>query len=136
MKISSLDNLPAAAEAVIEHLAHRPIVAFYGPMGAGKTTLIREIVRQLGSQDEVTSPTFAIVNEYRLSSGEPLYHFDFYRIESLKEAIEIGVEEYFDSGAVCLIEWPERIAQLLPPDALEVIITPQDALTRTLDILV
>ena len=96
------------------------MVAFFGEMGAGKTTLIREICEQLGVSDTVTSPTFALVNHYMSGDGSDIYHFDFYRIEKLEEAYDLGYDEYFDSGALCLVEWPEKIEQLLPPETLKV----------------
>ena len=123
LKISSLDDLPAAADTVIGYLEKRPVVAFYGPMGAGKTTLIREICRQLDVQDNVTSPTFALVNQYLTVDGDHVNHFDFYRIDKVEEAFDFGYEEYFYSGDVCLIEWPEKIEGLLPEGVLKVVIT-------------
>jgi tRNA threonylcarbamoyladenosine biosynthesis protein TsaE len=123
IRIESQAELPAVAAAIAERLAEHPVVAFHGAMGAGKTTLIRAIAAALGVADEVTSPTFAIVNQYVTATGESLYHFDLYRIESLAEALDIGADEYLDSGAVCLVEWPEKAAPLLPPDALNVHIT-------------
>lgn len=130
MQISSLHELPLAAEAIIGHLKTHPVVAFHGPMGAGKTTLIAEILRRLGSSDEVSSPTFALVNEYLTAANDPVYHFDFYRIDTPAEALDMGVMEYLDSGSVCLLEWPERIIDLLPPDTLHVNITPLDETAR------
>lgn len=100
----------------------RGVVAFFGAMGAGKTTLIREICTQLGVADNVTSPTFALVNHYRSGRGDNIFHFDFYRIEKLDEAYDLGYDEYFDSGALCLVEWPEKIEPLLPSDTLRVYI--------------
>jgi tRNA threonylcarbamoyladenosine biosynthesis protein TsaE len=94
------------------------VVAFYGAMGAGKTTLIKAICAAMGITGTVNSPTFALVNEYRKPSGEPVYHFDFYRINKPEEAFDLGYEEYFFSGHSCLVEWPELIAPLLPPDTL------------------
>lgn len=98
--------------------------AFYGPMGAGKTSLIKALCAQWGVVANVSSPTFALVNEYENAEGEPVYHFDFYRIEKLDEVYDIGYEHYFFSGYPCLIEWPERIGQLLPADCVEVHISP------------
>lgn len=101
------------------------VYAFYGEMGAGKTTFISALARELGVEEDVAnSPSFAIINEYRSSTtAELIYHFDLYRLESLDEALEIGVEDYFDSGALCLLEWPERIADILPDDTVRVDIT-------------
>ena len=121
--ITSQDDLPDVAEAVIEALGRRTVVAFRGEMGAGKTTLIREIAAQLGATDTVTSPTFAIVNQYKGKGGRRIHHFDFYRINDVREAYDFGYEEYFYSGDLCLVEWPEKIEQLLPDNAMTVRIT-------------
>ena len=123
MQIGSLAELPDAAEEIIRSLGGRTIVAFRGEMGAGKTTLIREIAARLGSDDVVTSPTFAIINQYAAAEGRTLYHFDFYRIDRLEEAYDFGYEEYFDSGDLCLVEWPEKIEPLLPENTMNVRIT-------------
>ncbi len=120
--IDSLDGLKEVARAVIEASRGRRIVALRGEMGAGKTTLVSAIAEQLGVEDVVSSPTFALVNNYLTADGETIYHFDFYRIDNLREAYDLGYEEYFDSGALCLIEWAERIEPLLPPDTLNVYI--------------
>lgn len=108
------------------------VVAMYGELGAGKTAFVRGMARGLGVSGHVVSPTFTIVNEYRDGAGEPVYHFDFYRINRLSEALDIGLYEYFDSGALCLVEWPEMIEELLPEDVLKVQILVDDADTRTL----
>lgn len=118
--IRSLDELPAVAEKIAEKLRSRPVAAFYGAMGAGKTTLIREIAAQLGVEDMVTSPTFALVNQYNNAVGDKIYHFDFYRIDRIEEAFDMGYEEYFYGGDICLIEWPEKVEELVPPDALRI----------------
>ena len=118
--IDSLDELPHAAAAVINALEGRSVVVFRGEMGAGKTTLIREIVARLGADDTVTSPTFAIVNQYTTREGKNIYHFDFYRINRLEEAYDFGYEEYFYSGNLCLVEWPEKIEELLPEEVMTV----------------
>ena len=121
VRISGLEGLETAAKEFLRQLGGRSLVAFYAPMGAGKTTFITALCKVLGVQeDAVSSPTFAIVNEYRTGIGEPLYHFDFYRIENIAEALDIGIFEYFDSGALCLMEWPENIDPLLPEDTLKV----------------
>lgn len=122
IKISGINDLSDAAEAIIELLDEYSIVAFYGPMGAGKTTLIREICRQKGVEDTVTSPTFALVNHYLDGEGEAIYHFDFYRIERIEEVFDMGYEEYFFGDGTCLVEWPEKIGDLLPEDALKITI--------------
>ena len=120
LKIDSLDELKSVAEAVIESLDGRNGVAFCGAMGAGKTTLISAIMEYLGSDDTVTSPTFALVNQYGTAGGDTVYHFDFYRINRIEEVFDMGYEEYFYSGDLCLIEWPELIEELLPEDAMVV----------------
>ncbi len=109
-----------AAEEILDALDGRNVVAFFGDMGAGKTTLIREICAQLGSEDVVTSPTFALVNRYESGDGRPLYHFDFYRIERAEEAFDMGYEEYFYSDGLCFVEWSEKIEELLPDDVMRV----------------
>ena len=118
--VDSLDGLKEVAEAVVESLDGRNVVAFCGVMGAGKTTLISAIMEHLGSDDTVTSPTFALVNQYGTAAGEEVYHFDFYRINRIEEVFDMGYEEYFYSGDLCLIEWPELIEDLLPEDAMVV----------------
>ena len=118
--IDSLSDLPKVAELVLESLNGRNVVAFFAPMGAGKTTLISTLMETLGSEDIVTSPTFALVNQYYTSEREPVYHFDFYRINSINEAFDMGYEEYFYSGDLCLMEWPEKIEALIPDDAMVV----------------
>lgn len=119
LEISSLDELDKVAEAVVEALDGRTVVAFDAPMGAGKTTLISRIAAYLGAQDDVTSPTFAIVNQYE-GAERTIYHFDMYRIERIEEALDFGCEEYFASGELCLVEWPEKIEALLPDDTMVV----------------
>ncbi len=120
IRIDSPAELPDVADALLEALDGRTIVALRGEMGAGKTTLVAALMERLGSADSVTSPTFALVNVYRTGRGEPVYHFDFYRIERLEEAFDLGYEEYFDSGALCLVEWPEKIEPLLPEGVMNV----------------
>ena len=131
--ITSQDELPQVAEAVIRALGRRTVVALRGEMGAGKTTLIREIVAQLGATDTVTSPTFALVNQYKGSGNRTIYHVDFYLIEVLREADDLGYEEYFYSGDICLVEWPEKIEPLLPENTIQVRITVDSATARTFD---
>ncbi|MBQ5648463.1 MAG: tRNA (adenosine(37)-N6)-threonylcarbamoyltransferase complex ATPase subunit type 1 TsaE [Alistipes sp.] len=118
--VDSLDGLKEVAKEVINRLNGRNVVAFCGTMGAGKTTLISAIMEHLGSPDTVTSPTFALVNQYNTASDEAVYHFDFYRINRIEEVFDMGYEEYFYSGDLCLIEWPELIEDLLPEDAMVV----------------
>ena len=128
--IQSTDELPMVAEQVIDALDGRSVVALFGPMGAGKTTLVSAIMEHLGSADTVTSPTFALVNQYYTDDNQPVYHFDFYRINSLAEAFDMGYEEYFYSGDLCLVEWPEKIEGLLPDDVMVVRIEPLDETSR------
>lgn len=144
--IKGLSDLPDAAEELLSEAAARgaTIIAFYGAMGAGKTTLIKEICSQLGiDPQEVNSPSFSIVNVYESAqekgaAGEEgvktVYHFDFYRIRSVEEAFDFGYEEYFFSGNLCLVEWPEKIEELIPEDAMTVRLTAVDEDTRTLEI--
>lgn len=119
IEIDSLDELDKVAEAVIDSLNGRTVVAFDAPMGAGKTTLISRIAAHLGAEDSVTSPTFAIVNQYE-GRERTIYHFDMYRIERVEEALDFGSEEYLSSGELCLVEWPEKIEPLLPDDTMVV----------------
>lgn len=119
--IKDLDHIREAAREFIGKMGEGSVFAFYGSMGAGKTTFVKAICEELGVEDVITSPTFAIVNEYRSdSSGELIYHFDFYRIKKLEEVYDMGYEDYFYSGATCFIEWPELIEELLPEDAVRV----------------
>ena len=123
IEIESLSELPKVAEAVLGELRGRSVVLFRGPMGVGKTTLISRIAAALGAEDTVTSPTFALVNQYEGEGGRRIYHFDFYRINNVEEALDLGYEEYFHSGELCLVEWPEKIEPLLPEEAMTVTIT-------------
>jgi tRNA threonylcarbamoyladenosine biosynthesis protein TsaE len=121
-RIESLDALNQLASELLKLKQKSNVFAFYGQMGAGKTTLIKAICRGLGVKDEVNSPTFSIVNEYITADGESVYHFDFYRINKIEEAFDIGYENYFYSPSFCLIEWPEKIEQLLPENCVKVFI--------------
>lgn len=112
--VNNIEGLAEVSDYLISLRNTADVVAFYGSMGAGKTTLIKDLCHRIGVTDEVNSPTFAIVNEYITDEGEPVYHFDFYRIKKLEEAYDIGYENYFYSGHLCLIEWPELIEPLLP----------------------
>lgn len=136
IRIPSVETLTQAAEQFAALMGDATVFAFYGDMGAGKTTFIAELCRVLGvDEDAASSPSFSLINEYRSSTtAELIYHFDLYRLESLEEAMDIGVEDYFDSGALCLIEWPERIADILPDDTVRVDITVEDDGSRTLTI--
>lgn len=121
--INGLEDLDRAAAEFLKEIGENKLIAFFAPMGSGKTTFTTAICRVLGVTDPVGSPTFAIVNEYMCEDGEPMYHFDFYRINKLAEAIEIGLYDYLDSGCLCLMEWPENIEELLPEETLKVSIT-------------
>lgn len=116
--INRLDDLPAAARQLLSLISQHTIVAFYGAMGAGKTTLIKALCEAMGVRNMVNSPTFSLVNEYYLPNGNPVYHFDFYRINKIEEVYDMGYEDYFYSGHLCLIEWPELIESLLPAHSL------------------
>ena len=120
--IHSLQQIHDAAHRFIEAMGDNTVFAMYGKMGAGKTTFIKAVCECLGVEDVINSPTFAIVNEYRSSSSELIYHFDFYRIKKLEEVYDMGYEDYFYSGALCFIEWPELIEDVLPGDAVKVYI--------------
>jgi len=132
--MNSLQDVPLVAGRLLPLMEQYPVVAFYGELGAGKTTLIAEICKQLGVSGAVTSPSFAIVNEYLTQNGRIIYHFDFYRIKDITEAYDIGYEEYFFSGNICLIEWPERIDQLLPEELLQVFIQVNPDGTRSVTV--
>lgn len=118
--VNNIEGLAEVSDYLISLRNTADVVAFYGSMGAGKTTLIKDLCHRIGVTDEVNSPTFAIVNEYITDEGEPVYHFDFYRIKKLEEAYDIGYENYFYSGHLCLIEWPELIEPLLPEHYIRV----------------
>lgn len=133
IKINGIERLEEAAKAFVAAMGERSVFAFYGKMGAGKTTFIKALCKALGIEDIVNSPTFALVNEYRSdTTGELVYHFDFYRINKIEEVYDMGYEDYFYSGAVCLIEWPELVEDLLPEDAVRVEIIENADGSRTL----
>lgn len=122
--VKDLTAIDAAAEKFLQEIKGHSIVAFYAPMGAGKTTFTTAVCRCLGiEEDAVSSPTFSIINEYKTASGDSVYHFDFYRINRLAEAMDIGLYDYLDSGCLCLLEWPENIEDLLPEETLKVAIS-------------
>ena len=116
------EDIKQAARQFVESMGDNTVFAFYGKMGAGKTTFIKAVCEELGVDDTVTSPTFAIVNEYEAAQGRPIYHFDFYRIKKVSEAYDMGCEEYFYSGHPCFIEWPELIEEVLPEETVNVTI--------------
>ena len=128
--ICTLDNLASAAAEFLEAVGQERLIAFHGHLGAGKTTFIKALCDCLGVEDNVCSPTFTIVNEYRSAGGDSVFHFDFYRIDSLREAQDLGLEEYFYSGCFCFMEWPEKVEELLPEEVVEVRIEPVDEVTR------
>jgi len=142
IQITDINSIGEAAREFVSQIGDRRVFAFYGSMGAGKTTFIKAICETLGVEDVITSPTFAIVNEYTAASHPrtpapsypptpTIYHFDFYRIKKLEEVYDMGYEDYFYSGALCLIEWPELIEELLPEDAVKVSIVEQEDGSRT-----
>ena len=135
IEIKSLDQIREAAQQFISHIGDHRVFAFYGSMGAGKTTFIKAICEELGVGDVVTSPTFAIVNEYQTANGGTIYHFDFYRIKKLEEVYDMGYEDYFYSDALCFIEWPEMMEELLPDNAVRVNIKENADGTRTVSTL-
>ena len=134
IRIQNLEAIHEAAREFISHIGEIRVFAFYGKMGVGKTTFVKAICEELGVKDVITSPTFSIINEYTVADNSSLstlhpsliYHFDFYRIKKLEEVYDMGYEEYFYSGALCLIEWPELIEEILPDDAVRVSITEQE----------
>jgi tRNA threonylcarbamoyladenosine biosynthesis protein TsaE len=133
IEIPRLEEIDAAARRFLKETPRHRLIAFHAPMGAGKTTFTAALCRAKGvREDAVSSPTFAIINEYRTADGEPLFHFDFYRITRLEEALDIGLYDYLDSGCLCLMEWPENVAELLPEDTLHVDIAVKEDGTRVL----
>jgi tRNA threonylcarbamoyladenosine biosynthesis protein TsaE len=128
--IKSLREIERAAAEFLEMIGNNKIIALYGSMGVGKTTFTKALCKVMGVVDGVNSPTFSIINEYRNLEGTPVYHFDFYRIESLSDAFDIGYEEYIYSGELCIIEWPEKIEQILPDETLKVQISVLDDESR------
>jgi len=132
--ISNKSRLHRAARQFIKQTEGKRIFAFYGSMGAGKTTIIKSICEILGAVNIVTSPTFTLVNEYKTNKGESLYHIDFYRIKKTEEVFDFGIEEYLSSGSFCFMEWPELIENLLPEETVRVRISVSDSAERILDI--
>ena len=129
IKINDLNSIRETAREFIDHMDGRKVFAFYGKMGAGKTTFIKAVCEELGVEDVITSPTFAIINEYS-GKDDTIYHFDFYRIKKMEEVYDMGYEDYFYSGALCFIEWPELIEEVLPGDAVKVQIIEKEDGTR------
>ena len=131
--IRDIGDIDRAAAEFLSEIGDNKIIAFFAPMGAGKTTFTAAMCHRLGVRDDaVSSPTFAIVNEYRTANGEPMYHFDFYRVTKISEALDIGFYDYIDSGYLCVIEWPENIEEILPEETLKVSITVNPDESRTL----
>lgn len=130
----SLENLVDVAKEIIASAKNKTLL-FYGEMGVGKTTLIKEICKKLGVEDQISSPTFSLVNEYQTNKNEKVYHFDFYRIDDEEEALDIGIEDYFYSNNWCLIEWPENIKNLLPLDAVEIHLSVLDENNRNIKLI-
>lgn len=131
---STVDELASVAEYIANRTRRFPLVCFYGVMGAGKTTLIKAICKQLNVEEAVNSPTYSIVNEYETTDEEVIYHFDFYRIKSEEEALDFGLEDYLYSSERCFMEWPEKIGQLLPNERLNVTISSNEAGIRTITV--
>jgi len=131
--IKDIGDLHQAARKFIGSTKGYKIFAFYGQMGAGKTTFIKSLCEALGAEDVVTSPTFTLVNEYRTTGGDPIYHIDFYRIRKTEEVFDFGIEEYFSSGNYCFMEWPELIEELLPPGTVKVRINVEGDEQRTVE---
>lgn len=138
INVRSLEEIGDAAQEFVQYVSSSPlqsnIFAFFGQMGAGKTTFIKALCKALGVADEVNSPTFTIVNEYRAAKGFPVYHFDFYRINRISEAYEIGIDEYFSGEGLCLIEWPEKIREILPDECFQVFVYVDEEGNRTIRI--
>ena len=133
LKITSLDNIHACARQFAEAMGDKKIFAFFGSMGVGKTTFIKALCEELGVIDTITSPTFAIVNEYSSPKlSKPIFHFDFYRVKKIEEVFDMGYEDYFYNGSLCFIEWPELIEDLLPEDTVRVTISEQSDGSRIL----
>lgn len=134
INIAGIEDLPRAAKEFAGLMGDATVFAFHGEMGAGKTTFINALTSALGVEDDVTnSPSFSLINEYRSdTTGELIYHFDLYRLEDLEEAFDIGIEDYFDSGALCLIEWPDLVNDILPDDTVDVYMTVNEDGSRTL----
>ena len=133
IKIEKLDNIREAAKQFIANIGDSTVFAFYGNMGAGKTTFVKAVCEELGVDDVITSPTFSIVNEYRSEqTGELIYHFDFYRVKKIEEVYDMGFDDYFYSGALCFIEWPELCEEVLPDDTVKVSINEEPDGSRTI----
>lgn len=133
IEIKSLSEINNAARKFIEQIGGNTVFALYGAMGAGKTTFIKVVCEELGVEETITSPTFAIVNEYKDGDGDSIYHFDFYRINKLEEAFDFGYEDYFYSGSLCFIEWPELVESILPENSVRIRISETDDGSRIIE---
>ena len=133
IEIKGINEIADAAKEFAAQIGNNKVFAFYGGMGVGKTTFIKAICEEMGVKETITSPTFAIVNEYQDGNSDSIYHFDFYRINKLEEAYDFGYEDYFYSGNICFIEWPELVEPILPLDVVKVSITEADDGTRVLE---
>ena len=133
LKINNLSEINIVAKQFIDRIGNEKVFAFYGSMGAGKTTFIKAVCEELGVKETITSPTFAIINEYKDGEGNSIYHFDFYRINKLEEAFDFGYEDYFYSGNLCFIEWPKLVESLLPENTVKVYIAETENGTRTIE---
>lgn len=134
IEVNNKKDLPSAIKRLLKYSGGRRIFALYGSLGAGKTTIIKEICKQLGASDSASSPSFTLVNEYRTARGESLYHIDFYRVKNTGEVFDIGLEEYLYGGSYCFMEWPDLIEELLPPDTIRVHITARENEKRILEV--
>lgn len=135
IEINHISEINNAAKQFIEQIGDQTVIALYGAMGAGKTTFIKAVCEELGVTETITSPTFAIVNEYKSGDGSPIYHFDFYRINKLEEVYDFGYEDYFYNGNLCFIEWPELIESLLPDNCLKLKISETESGVRLIEAL-
>lgn len=134
IELKSLSELNVVADKFLHLMKDKKVFAFFGPMGVGKTTFIKALCNELGVVEIVTSPTFALINEYQTGSGNIIYHFDFYRIEKIEEVYDFGYEDYFYSGNFCFVEWPEKVAELLPEDVVYVNIVENEDGSRTINV--
>lgn len=132
--LEGLSQIDIVANKFVKNMNNRNVFAFYGEMGAGKTTFIKAVCKALGVSETITSPTFSIVNEYKKNDGDPIFHFDFYRIKNMEEAYDFGYEDYFYSGHLCFIEWPELVEPLLPENVVKVHIMVEDDNKRSISI--
>ena len=133
-RIDNLDDIQNIARDFLDHFRDQKIFAFYGPLGSGKTTFIKALCKELNAVDNVSSPSFSIINEYRSEENGEIYHFDFYRLEKQEEVYDLGYEEYFYTGKLCFIEWPEIVKEILPEETIHIRIKPDPAPVRLLEV--